>query len=90
MDNSDKSQSKKKNWTRDEIIKIVSNVARIDQPKITDDTLIRDELGIDSLMGIEIIAKVEKEFDIEIEESILFDMNTVGNFVNIIEQMVNK
>lgn len=47
--------------------------------------LIRDELGINFLMPIN-HCKIEKEFDIEIEESFLMDIETVGSFVRIIEQ----
>jgi acyl carrier protein len=88
LENSNKSQIKKKNWNRNEILKTLSSVARIDLSKITDEVLIRDELGIDSLMGIEIIAKIEKEFDIEIEESLLVNLDTVGDFIKMIEQKI--
>lgn len=88
MKSSNKDLIKKNNWSRNEILKTLSSVARIDLSQITDEVLIRDELGIDSLMGIEIIAKIEKEFNIEIEESLLVDLETVGDFVKVIEQKI--
>lgn len=86
MKSSYNGQIKRSNWNRSEILKTLSSVTRIDLSQITDEVLIRDELGIDSLMGIEIIAKIEKEFNIEIEESFLMDIETVGEFIRIIEQ----
>jgi len=71
-----------------EIVKILSKITRIDLKGITYDTLIFEELGIDSLMAIEILARVEKQFNIIIEESFLADVNTVGDFVQTIEKKI--
>jgi acyl carrier protein len=71
-----------------EIIDILSKITRIELKGITYDTLIFEELGIDSLMAIEILARVEKQFDIIIEESLLADFNTVGDFVHKIEEKI--
>lgn len=71
------------------IIHILSKITRIEMEGITYDTLIAEELGIDSLMAIEILARVEKQFDIIIEESLLADVNTVGDFVHTIEEKIN-
>jgi len=70
---------------RQDIIKVLANITRIDMSSIHDDVLIRDELGIDSLMGIEIIAKVEKYYDIHLEESLLLEMNRVGDFIDLVK-----
>ena len=80
-----------KNRTTDfnkEIVEILSKITRIDLKGITYDTLIFEELGIDSLMAIEILARIEKQFDIIIEESVLADVNTVGDFVKAIEKKI--
>ncbi len=71
-----------------EIVNILSKITRIDLKGITYDTLILEELGIDSLMAIEILARVEKQFNIIIEESLLADVNTVGDFVQTIEEKI--
>ena len=71
-----------------DIIKVLSKITRIDESSINDDVLIRDELGIDSLMGIEIIAKVEKHYSIHLDESLLFEINRVGDFINLVKQWI--
>lgn len=68
-----------------DIIKVLAKITRIDASSIDDNVLIRDELGIDSLMGIEIIAKVEKYYNIHLEESLLFEINRVGDFINLVK-----
>lgn len=72
-----------------DFIEILSKITRIDSSGITYDTLIFEELGLDSLMAIEILARVEKQFDIIIEESFLSDIDTVGDFVQTIEEKIN-
>jgi acyl carrier protein len=70
---------------RQDIIKVLAKITRIDESVIDDDVLIRDELGIDSLMGIEIIAKVEQYYNIHLEESLLLEMNRVGDFIDLVK-----
>ncbi|MDZ7667020.1 MAG: acyl carrier protein [Desulfotignum sp.] len=70
------------------LIDTLSKITRIDSSSITYDTLIFEELGLDSLMAIEMLAKIEKQFDISIEDSLLADINTVGDFIQIIEEKI--
>jgi acyl carrier protein len=70
---------------RQDIIKVLAKITRIEASSIDDNVLIRDELGIDSLMGIEIIAKVEKYYDIHLEESLLLEINRVGDFIDLVK-----
>ncbi len=68
-----------------DIIKVLAKITRIDASSINDNVLIQDELGIDSLMGIEIIAKIEKYYNIQLEESLLLEINRVGDFINLVK-----
>ncbi|MBS3819933.1 acyl carrier protein [bacterium] len=79
------SQNNRDQEIHQDIIEVLSKITRIDASSINDDVLIRDELGIDSLMGIEIIAKVEKHYNIHIEESLLLEINRVGDFINLVK-----
>ena len=81
---------KRNNNINKTLIDTLSKITRIDSSGITYDTLIFEELGLDSLMAIEMLAKIEKQFDITIEESLLADVDTVGDFVNIIESKKNN
>jgi acyl carrier protein len=83
-------ESKKTQDTFKEIIGIVSKITRIDQSRISNEILIREELGIDSLMSIEIIANVEKHYNITIDESLMNKIETVGDFIALVESIVYK
>lgn len=63
---------------------IISRVSRIDVSEIRDNVLFRDELGIDSLMGMEIIASCEKRFGVRIEETALSGIERVGEFFDLL------
>jgi acyl carrier protein len=67
-----------------ELKKIVSNVTRIDIDELSENTRVREELGIDSLMAMEIVALCEKKFEIYIDEEQLFLIETIGDFYNLV------
>lgn len=71
---------------RDAIELIVSKISRIDRSEFEDDVLIREELGIDSLMAMEILARCERRFAIEIPESEMYEVQTVADFVAVVKR----
>lgn len=79
---------KRNNNINTTLIDTLSKITRIDSSGITYDTLIFEELGLDSLMAIEMLAKIEKQFDIMIEDSLLLNVNTVGDFIQTIEEKI--
>ncbi len=72
---------------RGKVEQIVSRISRIDASEFEDDVLIREELGIDSLMAMEIIATCEKELGIEIDETLFADAETVSDFMSIMHDL---
>lgn len=70
---------------KNEVIRIVSKVSRIKETEFEDGALIREELGIDSLMGMEIIAHCEKALGIHIDESQFSSIETVGDFLQLVQ-----
>ena len=79
---------------RDEISEkleaIVSNVTRIDISELNEEIRVREELGIDSLMAMEIVALCEKQFDILIDEEQLFLVETIGDFYNFVVKICTE
>ena len=76
-----------KTEVRSKVIEIVAEISRIDPEDFEDDVLIREELGIDSLMAMEIVAACEKALGISIDEGQLFCIETVGDFLDLVEQL---
>ena len=73
---------------REEVVRILSHVARIDVSDIKDDSLIREDLGIDSLNAMEIIAAIEIKFKITVDESRAFDIVTVADLIECIKEYI--
>ena len=56
-----------------------------DVENVNMDTVIREELGADSIGLVELVMALEDEFDIEIDDSNLDDIITVSDIVSYIE-----
>lgn len=73
---------------KERVITLISNV--IERP-IGEDDLHKhfiEEWGIDSLLALEILAVMEKEFGVEIPEEELGNFVTVANVIDVAERKV--
>lgn len=57
-----------------EIRSIIAEIAEIEPEKITPDAKFVDDLGMDSMMALEILAAMEKKFKIRIPEEKLMQL----------------
>ncbi|MEZ5142157.1 MAG: acyl carrier protein [Acidimicrobiales bacterium] len=62
---------------------------RLDPAEITEDKDFAD-LDADSIDLIEVVNRVERDFGIQIEEQQLYDVETVGQFVDLIDRELAK
>ena len=65
---------------------ILGRYSEIDEDKITADTVILRDLGLNSYAIMEIITEIEDSFDIEIPDAVLPEMKTVGDLLSYIER----
>ena len=72
----------------DDIKKIVSEVVNVKVSDLSDDLLVREELGVDSITAMEIIVRLEKEYEIEIDEENLINIKTVKDFIDYIKEEI--
>ena len=75
---------------RSAIKNIVSRITRIDSAEFEDQVLIREELGIDSLMITEILANCEKYLGVTINETMLVNVETVGGFLDLVTSLKGR
>ena len=75
---------------QEELKNLVSLITRIDVSELSEEVRVREELGIDSLMAMEIVAACEKRFDIQIDEEQLFEIETVGEFHNLVVRLLKE
>ena len=63
---------------------IIAEVLHIDADSITEDTTFVDDLGADSLDIFQIIMGIEEEYDIELDNESVEQIQTVGDAVEAI------
>lgn len=85
-----KTPDRKSSEIRDDVKKLVAQIARMNVKKVKESASIRDDLGIDSLAAMEILASVEKRLGIVIDEAKAFDVVTVKDLLDLVTQCLRK
>ena len=68
--------------------KIIADQLSMEQNKITEATLLKDDLNADSLDIVEIIMSIEEEFGIQVDDEDALGFKTVGDVVGYIEKLI--
>ncbi|HNX13521.1 MAG TPA: acyl carrier protein [Oscillospiraceae bacterium] len=67
------------------IREIICTQLDIEPDKVTMDASVTDNLGADSLDLVELVMSIEEEFDLEVPDSEIENLKTVGDIVRYIE-----
>ena len=70
----------------DQVRQIIADIAGLDRSQFHDESDIREDLTIDSLRLMEIVAAVEQGYGIRLDEARLFDIATVGEFLDLLQE----
>lgn len=73
---------------RQEIKDLVSQVTRIPKQDLKDEARFFDDLGIDSMMALEIAASIEKKYKVVIPEDDLPKIRSLNDVYKIGEQLI--
>jgi acyl carrier protein len=71
----------------DEIIQIISAELGIPAGQLTPDVRLRSLPGMESMKVLTIILKVEKKYGIELPDDATFRLETVGQFLELVESL---
>lgn len=69
---------------------LVAEKIGVDPEEITMETSFADDLEADSITLFELVMAIEDEFDIEIDDESIEQINTVGDIVNYLEESINN
>ncbi len=67
---------------------VICRFVDIDPNTLTEDTNIRSELGLNSLELINIAVAIEDEFDVEIPDREVGNIETLGDAIKVIEKYI--
>ena len=70
----------------EKIKEIVCEIVGIATEEINPEASFMDDMGLDSLRALEILAAIENEFEITIEPEKLRDMTTLSNVIKLTEE----
>ncbi len=67
----------------------VAKVIKVPAEKIDPDADLFKELGVDSLLGVEIFATLDKQFHIDIPENKLEKIKTLNDIIAVAKEKIN-
>ncbi len=73
-----------------EIKTLVSKVIKIPEEKIDLNANIFTDLGVDSLLGVEIFAALDKKYGLNVPEEKLQDIDTLNDVIALVKEMLSK
>ena len=69
-----------------ELKALIAEIVEIEEEKITQDASFVEDLGMDSMMALEILAAMEKKYKLKIPEENLNKMASLKQVIEIINQ----
>lgn len=66
---------------------IIGRVSRVDVSSLGRDDDLVEHLGVDSLEGLQILAGIEKRFDVRLPDDELITMRTIGRITDALEAL---
>jgi acyl carrier protein len=72
---------------KEEIRKSISEIAEISEDKITEDAKLVEDLGVDSLMALEIVTNVEKLYRVKVPPEKIPTIRTLNNIVTLLKEI---
>ncbi|MBN2119929.1 MAG: acyl carrier protein [Candidatus Omnitrophica bacterium] len=73
-----------------EIKKAVSEIVEMPESELRDDASFADELGVDSMMALEIVASIEKKYKVTIPEEEIPNIRSLENVYEVVLKSLNK
>ncbi len=75
---------------REDIKEIISRISRIPVEELDDDVRISEDLGVDSIMAMEIIGTLEIKLGVTLDSEQFAYVDEVGDFLDLIEELKSR
>jgi len=73
-----------------EIKTLVAKIIKVPEANIDLNADLFAQLGVDSLLGVEIIASLDKKYNLDVPEKKLKDIRTVNDIINLVKEFLAK
>ena len=71
------------------VMRIIAEISEVNESEIRMESELVDDLEVNSMMSLEILTELEREFGIQISETDLADFVTVGDIFNFVKEKVD-
>jgi acyl carrier protein len=73
-----------------ELKALIAEIAEVDESRITKDARFVEDLGMDSMMALEVLASIEKRYKIQIPEELLPKLTIQKEAADITKKIIKK
>lgn len=70
----------------EKVYEILADIAECEIKELKPDTDLLNEIGVTSLMGLEVLVELERNFTVSLDEEVLAKMGTPRDIVEILEE----
>jgi len=79
-----------RNTLENDLKKIIAEIVEIEPEKITLDANFVEDLGMDSMMALEILASIEKKYKLRIPEENLTKITSLNKVMELVDKFLSK
>ncbi len=73
---------------KEEVKSLICEIIEVEPEKLADEAKFVDDLGVDSLMALEILASIEKKYRVKIPEDKLMSLVNLKQTVELMEEVL--
>lgn len=73
-----------------EVKKLVSEITEVSETQLKEDARFSEDLGVDSMMALEIVASIEKKYKVVIPEEKLPTIRSLQDVYGLLDGIMNK
>ena len=73
----------------DDVVEAISNQVCIDGEKLSEKTILHENLVMDSLDDVEVVMELEDKYNIDVSDDDASKCVTIGDVIDLIDRMVN-
>lgn len=80
----------KGNQIEKNIISLVSRIIEVPEEKVDLNANLYTDLNVDSLIGVEILTSLDKEYGLDVPEDKLKEITTLNDIVALVKKLLSK
>jgi len=73
-----------------EIRELVAKISEVPEPQLKDSALFVEDLGMDSMMALEVVASIEKKYKIVVPEEAIPTLRSLKDVYSLLEKLPLK